>query len=120
MISGLGPMHNFATYLTRYTKEKVVIGVGGGSYSVEHIFKASEAEGLQGGILEAFGKLFAKGVQMYVFPYISEDGVLSDCTRPKSDNETTRTLLTHLCATEKIVPIEDKYIPSVVLDPKTN
>lgn len=122
LISGHGAMHNLSEYLMRYTNQKVVVAVGGGSYSIERaIFRDSECEGLTGGLLEAFGKIFARDIQMYVFPNIDpQTGEIVSGVEPKSPDIAKNTLLAHLRSTSRIVPIEEKYIPEAVLDTNTN
>jgi len=129
LVSGLGPMHKLGQYLIRYTNQQVVIAVGGGQYSIMRgIFRNQEAKGLSGGLLEAFGKLFSKGLQMYVFPNVADDGAITDGLEkqenrsglPAQRYESQKTLLQHLVATNKIVPIEEEYIDKFVLDADTN
>eukprot|EP00927_Polykrikos_kofoidii_P060754 TRINITY_DN55675_c0_g1_i1.p1 TRINITY_DN55675_c0_g1~~TRINITY_DN55675_c0_g1_i1.p1 ORF type:complete len:640 (-),score=99.41 TRINITY_DN55675_c0_g1_i1:28-1902(-) len=122
LISGLGAMHRLTEYLMRYTNQKVVVAVGGGSYSIERgIFRDSECEGLAGGLLEAFGKIFARDFQMYVFPNIDPDtGAIISGVVPKSPDIMKNTLLAHLRSSGRIVPIENKYIPEEVLNASTN
>jgi hypothetical protein len=122
LVSRAGPMHMLASYLRRYTSKKIAIAVGGGKYSIERaLFRDDkEGEGLKGGLLEGFGKLFAQGVQVYVFPNIAEDGALSSGVESKSPDPAQSSLLFHLTTTDKIVPIEDEYIPEAVLNHETN
>jgi len=122
LVSRAGPMHMLASYLRRYTSEKIAIAVGGGSYSIERaLFKdGREGQDLPGGLLEGFGRLFAQGVQVFVFPNISADGTISSGVVSRSEDVAQSTLLEHLTATGKIVPIEDQYIPEVVLNKDTN
>merc|ERR1712032_795726 len=102
--------------------QKIAIAVGGGGYSIERALFKDDKEGkdLQGGLLEGFGKLFAQGVQVFVFPNIAEDGSISSGVVSKSSDVAKSTLLEHLTATGKIVPIEDEFIPKAVLDKKAN
>lgn len=121
MVSGVGAMHKLAEYVRRYTQQKLVIAVGGGQYSIERgVFRETEAEGLTGGLLEAFGKLFAQGAQLYVFPNISPEGELASGVTSTATDIGKKTLLEHLVATGKIVPIEDEHIDGAVREPKTN
>lgn len=122
LVSGIGPMHQLAEYLRRYSTEKIAIAVGGGSYSIERALFREEKEGkdLKGGLLEGFGKLFAQGVQVFVFPNISQDGSISSGVVSKSSDVAQSTLLEHLTSTGKIVPIEDQYISEVVLNKESN
>jgi len=121
MVSGMQKMHELAEYLNRYTNQKVVIAVGGGQYSLERgIFRDSECAGLSGGLLEAFGKLFAKDAQMYVFPNVAPDGTISSGIEAKSEDPGQSTLLKHLVSLGKVVPIDDDFIDSAVLNASEN
>lgn len=119
MISGLQPMHEISAYMQRYTNQKIIFAVGGGAYSIEYgMFHAPVS--CPGGRLEAFGRLFASGVQIYVFPNIENDGTLRSDLISKIEDPGKRTLLEHLRVSEMIVPIEEKYIPPAVLNAETN
>lgn len=121
MISGLRPMHEVSAYMQRYSNQKIVIAVGGGGWSIEYaMFHRRVGEGCPGGFLEAFGRLFAKGVQLYVFPNILADGTLRCDLISKIEDPERRALLEYLRVSEKIVPIEEKYITPCVLNAETN
>lgn len=125
LVSGIGPMYSLAEYARRYTTQKVVIAVGGGQYNiVRGIFREADYIGLKGGMLEAFGKLFAQGARLLVFPNVSsDDGAVSpglDSAEGGLLDAERITLLEHLKITDKIVPIEFKYINPDVLNPETN
>lgn len=121
LISGVGQMHKLTSFLSRYTNEKIVIAVGGGRYSLDRgICNDREADGLTGGLLEAFGKLFAGGANVYVFPNILPDGKVTPCVDSASGNLEKETLLSHLRSTKKLLPIENKYIPDSVLNEAKN
>jgi hypothetical protein len=52
--------------LTRYTAEPIAVTMG--TASLEDLFHEQYYAGLEGGILEAFGKLFTKDLRIYVYP----------------------------------------------------
>ncbi len=53
-------------YLRRYTRK--MIGIVLGIPNLRDIFTSQYYEGLEGGILEAFGKLFSDNTRLYVYP----------------------------------------------------
>ena len=53
-------------FLRRYTKKQ--IGIVLGIPNIRDIFNESYYTGLEGGILEAFGKLFPDNTRLYVYP----------------------------------------------------
>jgi len=66
LISDYFEYHRLAAYLTRYTSEPIAVTMGAGS--LQDIFKEQYYADLEGGILEAFGKLFTKDLRIYVYP----------------------------------------------------
>jgi hypothetical protein len=53
-------------YLRRYTQKPIGIVLSVGDFSL--LFDEKYYEGLEGGILEAFGKLFPDNTHVYVYP----------------------------------------------------
>jgi len=66
LISDYFEYYRLAGYLTRYTKEPIALTMGAGS--LRDLFREEYYAGLEGGILEAFGKLFTKDFRIYVYP----------------------------------------------------
>jgi hypothetical protein len=66
LISDYFEYYRLAGYLTRYTTEPIAVTMG--VSSLLDLFKEQYYEGLEGGILEAFGKLFTKDLRIYVYP----------------------------------------------------
>jgi hypothetical protein len=71
LISDYFEYHRLAAYLTRYTSEPIAVTMGVGS--LQELFKEQYYAGLEGGILEAFGKLFTKNLRIYVYPLKHRD-----------------------------------------------
>ena len=67
LISSCSEFHRIATYLTRYTSSPIgiVLSIG----LLNELFKAKWSEGLAGGILESFGRLFKQELSLYVYPW---------------------------------------------------
>jgi hypothetical protein len=70
LISNYSEYYRLTSYFRRYTKE--MIGVAIGINNLLEIFNEKYYENLQGGILEAFGRLFRNSVKLYVYPMTKE------------------------------------------------
>jgi hypothetical protein len=66
LISEYFEYYRLAAYLTRYTTEPIAVTMG--AASLRDLFKEQYYVELEGGILEAFGKLFTKDLRIYVYP----------------------------------------------------
>ena len=90
LISNYPEYYRLTTYFRRYTSE--MIGVAMGINNLLEIFNEKYYESLQGGILEAFGRLFRNAVKLYVYPmrrkaydsYLAEEGSAATVTRVSS------------------------------------
>jgi len=71
LISDYFEYYRLAAYLTRYTSEPIALAMG--LPSLLDLFQEKYYTELEGGILEAFGRLFKKDLRIYVYP-------LKDCT----------------------------------------
>ncbi|QCX52532.1 TonB-dependent receptor [Elizabethkingia sp. JS20170427COW] len=67
MISNFSEYYRMVDYFSKYTKGK--IGVAMGVNNLLDVFDEEFYENLPGGILEAFGKFFKKGMNVYLYPY---------------------------------------------------
>ena len=91
LISNHGEYYRLVNYLTRYTDR--MIGLPLGVPAMVEIFDEQYYRDLEGGILEALGRLFKKGVKLYVYPYLRPDGGLVT-----AENFQVPPKLTHLYA----------------------
>src|SRR5579862_5482993 len=66
LISDYFEYYRLAGYLARYTKEPIAVTMG--VASMRDLFTEEYYTHLEGGILEAFGKLFTKNLRIYVYP----------------------------------------------------
>ena len=71
LISDYFEYYRLAGYLTRYSNEPIAVTMG--VSSLRDLFKEEYYSGLEGGILEAFGKLFTKDLRIYVYPLRNRD-----------------------------------------------
>src|SRR5436853_80387 len=70
LISKFGEYYKLAGYLSRYTNR--MIGLVMGVPSLIEIFDEKYYLNLEGGILEALGRMFTSGLKLYVYPMIDE------------------------------------------------
>src|SRR5438874_2938890 len=70
IISKFGEYFRLASYLARYTKR--MIGLVMGVPSLVEIFDEKYYLNLEGGILEALGRMFKSGLKLYVYPMVDE------------------------------------------------
>ncbi|MDQ2918269.1 MAG: TonB-dependent receptor [Verrucomicrobiota bacterium] len=71
LVSKFGEYYRLATYLSRYTNKR--IGLVMGVPTLLEIFDEKYYLNLEGGILEALGRMFKSGVKLYVYPMIDEE-----------------------------------------------
>src|SRR5437667_2605408 len=70
LVSKFGEYYLLAGYLSRYTNRR--IGLVMGVPSLLEIFDEKYYLNLEGGILEALGRMFTSGLKLYVYPMIDE------------------------------------------------
>lgn len=70
LISDYFEYYRLGAFLTRYTSEPIAVTMGAGS--LQELFGEQYYSGLEGGILEAFGKLFTKDLRLYVYPLLDQ------------------------------------------------
>ena len=70
LVSKFGEYYRLAGYLSRYTNQK--IGLVMGVPSLIEIFDERYYLNLEGGILEALGRMFKSGLKLYVYPIIDD------------------------------------------------
>jgi hypothetical protein len=93
MISDYTRYFSLRAYFRQYTKMEISIVVG--MINIKQIFDEESYRGVEGGILEGFGKLFADNTRMFIYPEINADNDLCDFTTLKVQ-EHLRFLYRHL------------------------
>lgn len=118
LVSSYSRTFKLVEYLARYTNQAIVVAVGGGQFSIKRaFFNEAGFKESKGGMLEAFGRLFAYKARIFQFPTISEDGRLE----PPVVIEGPDALLNqYFIQIGKMVPIATEYISPEVLDPSKN
>ncbi|MFW8565087.1 hypothetical protein [Orrella sp. 11846] len=109
MISDYVRFFRLRAYLRRYTTKP--IGIVLSVRDFDYVFDEKLYDGMEGGILEAFGKLFPDNTHVYVYParpkgqngFDDEDLVTLSNVRVPSN---LQLLLAHLVANQKLVAIE--------------
>lgn len=105
LISHFAEFYRLTCYLARYTTKPTAIALGVGL--LQQIFDDKWYEGLEGGTLEALGKLFMKHVNLYAYPGIQNDA------RITVDNllipSHLRSIYQHFLDRDQIVGVETNF-----------
>ncbi len=103
MVSDYTRYFSLRAYFRQYTNHQ--IGIVLGMINVREIFDEDRYAGVEGGILEGFGKLFPDNTRLYVYPERADDGSLSDLSR-LAFNDRLQYLFKHLIENGFIRDIE--------------
>ncbi|RLA09762.1 MAG: TonB-dependent receptor [Gammaproteobacteria bacterium] len=94
-------------FFRRYTQKQ--IGIVLGVPNVQDIFNEDYYQGLEGGILEAFGKLFPANTHLYVYPSRNQE-TREICTAENIELPTNmRQLYQHMLVNELILPLQGAH-----------
>lgn len=104
LISNYGEYYRLVNYLTRYTDRPMALPVG--IPSLHDIFQEKYYTNLEGGILEALGRLFKMGVHLFVYPKLEENGNLTTALNFQVAPN-LKHLYQHLIENKFIIPIEN-------------
>ena len=105
LISDYFEYYRLAAYLTRYTSGPIALTMG--VASVQELFSEQYYSGLEGGILEAFGRLFTKDLRIYVYPLLNQvSGTLSTAHNIEMP-EDMRNLYDHLMHRGRIKQLDN-------------
>jgi len=89
LISDYFEYYRLAAYLSRYTKESIAITMG--AASLQDLFDEKYYTGLEGGVLESFGRLFKNELKIYCYPLLDQKtGELMTCDNLKIAPELTK------------------------------
>lgn len=103
MVSDYTRYFSLREYFRQYTNRQ--IGIVLGMINVRDIFDEDRYTGVEGGILEGFGKLFPDNTRLYVYPELAEDGSLNDLGKIEFDKR-LHYLFKHLIANGYMRDIE--------------
>jgi len=104
LISDYFEYYRLAGYLARYTQEQIAVTMG--VPSLLDLFKEEYYSALEGGILEAFGKLFTKKMRIYVYPYQDPETGAIHTAKTVAIPDDERNIFEHLEERGRIKPIE--------------
>jgi hypothetical protein len=107
MISDYTRYFSLRAYFRQYTQ--LQIGIVVGMINIKQIFDEEFYRGLEGGILEGFGKLFPDNTRLFVYPERDEKGILNDLTTVSVPNN-LRYLFRHVLDNGFITSIESSDI----------
>jgi hypothetical protein len=93
MVSDYTRYFSLRAYFRQFTQ--LQIGIVMGMVNVKQIFDESFYRGVEGGILEGFGKLFPDNTRIFIYPETDEDGHVTEFTDVKVP-ENLRFLYRHL------------------------
>jgi hypothetical protein len=102
LISNYGEFYRLIQYLRRYTDR--AIGLPLGIPSLHEVFEEKYYGNLDGGILEGLGRLFKKGVRLYVYPTKDAQGRIVEASSYKVD-PSLRALYAFLLENRFVVPM---------------
>ena len=105
LISDYFEYYRLAAYLTRYTSEPIALTMG--AASLRDLFSEQYYMGLEGGILEAFGKLFTKNLRIYVYPLWDQATELLTTAENVEIPADLRSLYCHLIERGRIKQLEN-------------
>ena len=103
MISSYTRYFSLRAYFRQYTNMQ--IGIVLGMLNVKEIFDEDRYEGMEGGILEGFGKLFPDNTRLFVYPELDENDEVRDFTTIKVP-EHLKFLYLHLLENQYIFGID--------------
>ncbi len=103
MVSDYTRYFSLRAYFRQFTK--LQIGIVLGIVNIREIFDEGRYRGVEGGILEGFGKLFPDNTRLLVYPEIGESGDFHDYTNVKLPDN-LQYLYKHLLANNFIFGIE--------------
>lgn len=107
MISNYSRFHSVASYLRRYTEKPVAMVLG--LPTLAALFEEKHYADLEGGILEAFGRLFRGSVRLHVYPWRHpKSGELVTAATFKAPARLSH-LYAHLLGNGFIEPITDVH-----------
>ena len=78
MVSDYTRYFSLRAYFRQFTN--LQIGIVVGMVNIRQIFNEESYRGVEGGILEGFGKLFPDHTRLFVYPELTDDGEISDFT----------------------------------------
>ncbi|KXI27244.1 nicotinate-nucleotide adenylyltransferase [Paraglaciecola hydrolytica] len=107
MVSDYTRYFSLRAYFRQYTKMQIGIVVG--MVNIKQIFDEDSYRGVEGGILEGFGKLFPDNTRLFIYPELTDNGEISDFTAVKVQDH-LRFLYRHLLENGFLAGIESSDV----------
>jgi len=105
LISDYFEYYRLAAFLTQYSSKRVALAMG--IPSLRDLFDPKYYGNLDGGILEAFGRLFKFDLKLYIYPFLDrEDGSLVTLENFRVDHE-LRNLFKYLMDRGVMIPLDN-------------
>ncbi len=104
MISDYTRYFKLREYFRQYTKKEIGIVVG--LTNLKQIFDEDSYRGVEGGILEGFGKLFPDNTRMFIYPELNAEGELREYKELKVQDH-LRFLYRHLLENDFLTGLEN-------------
>jgi hypothetical protein len=105
LISDYFEYYRLANYLAQYSNQPIALTMG--VSSLRDLFKEEYYTDLEGGILEAFGKLFTKDLRIYVYPLLDPETGRLDTVESIAIGPELHSLYRHLVARERIKQLDN-------------
>jgi len=105
MVSNFLRYFRLREYFRLYTKQQ--IGMILGISNLDLIFQEEYYEGLEGGILEAFAKLFPDNTRLYIYPYKASEQAELVTVNNFKPSKNLRHLYTHLLENGYLIGLEN-------------
>ncbi len=105
LISDYFEYYRLASWLTRHTAGPIAVTMG--VSSLQDIFQEKYYEDLEGGILEALGKLFTRDLRIYVYPMRAPDAASLTTVESAEIPRSTSALYRHLVDGDRIRQLND-------------
>lgn len=99
MISNFSEYYKLTEYFSKYTGENIGIIMGVGN--LLEVLNEEYYIGLPGGILEAFGKLLSKNIEIFLYPLMGKDGKMRD-SNSLEVNKSIQSLYDYFKTTQRI------------------
>lgn len=105
LISNYIEFYKLVDYFSRFRLKKIRLVMGASTFKT--VFNKEYYLNLKGGILEAFGRLFADNVKVYVYPSLNQDGTDILSSKDLKFEEDIKHIYEFLVKNRKIIDIKD-------------
>ncbi len=105
MVSNYSRFHNVISYLRRYTHERIVMVLG--IPTLQQLFDEEHYRDMEGGVLEALGRLMRGPVTLYVYPWKNNETGEVVTAETFQAPGSLRHLYAHLMENRRVEPIRN-------------